>query len=123
MSGFKVQRAQVQRLRGGTSHGREGSTQTCRRGKRVVSAGAVQKERNTGDQQGSRQAIRYGSQHRVQIGLRAKSTAEFDQRLTIVISPAIEYPVHARLNAALQRVEELGRDDDGCDQSPGAEAR
>ena len=75
------------------------------------------------DQQGPRQSIDDGAEQRVQIGLRAEAATEFDECLAIVVSPAVEDAVNPRLDGALERVEELRGDDDGGDQSPGAEAR
>ena len=61
-------------------------------------------------------------EHLVEIGFGVQVAAEFDQRLPVVVTLAIEELVEALLNPVLERIEQQRGDGDGDDQSdrPGA---
>ncbi len=77
-----------------------------------------QKNCHPRDEQGARQLLDDGVEQRLQIGFGAQAAAEFDQRPAVVVAMAVESAIDPALNAALERIEDGSRDQNGSDQAP-----
>src|ERR1700735_331989 len=84
------------------------------RGGEVQPAGILrQKNRHPRDEQRARQLLDDGVKQRLEVGLGTQAAAEFDQRPAVVVTMAVECAVHPALNAALERIEDGSRDQNG----------
>ena len=84
----------------------------------ISGTGVREKDGHARNHQRLRQPLHDGVQQPPEIGLRTESTAKGDQRLAIVIPLMIKHAVHPVLNGALERFEQLRRNDDRSDQAP-----
>ena len=100
---------------------RQGLRQAVGRGQSVAAVIVRKEDRDLSDGQGLREAVDDGREQGVEVGLRAESTAELDQRLPVVIALAVEELVDAFLNGALERIEEQRCEDYRGDETARAE--
>jgi hypothetical protein len=79
-----------------------------------------QQHGDAGNQKSARQLLDDRVKQGLKIGFRTEATAKFDQRLAVIVAMAVKGAVDPALRAALEGIENRGRNQDGDDQTPGA---
>ena len=98
--------------------GRTVEGRPCERGKTQPSGALRRGRRQPGTQKSARQPLDDRFEQGVQVGFGIEAAAEFNQGLAIVVLLPVEGLVDPTLNAALERIEDSGRDENGTSQRP-----